>query len=740
MGLFFQQLEGDTDRVYVKNILSGQSADREGTVQVNDEIEEVDGQPVTGAQLAELRAKILGEIGTFVTLKFSRMGDDGETYQYTVSLMRANAAYFSLIRDKIQMEDDVEKLRQTLAEQEEHLEALRKDLRNAEEASGAAQDKAMLEQLRGLLRQSEESLRNAQAMLKAEHMSRREMESKQRSIAVQKEQDTRDLDQLRGWLNQAQDKLAAAHESLKMTRQQKAEQDERYRDEQAKRVSAEEQERKLMQEAEERMEADRKMREKRETELLALEEDRRRYEKLYREEAAAVSEIVRKREIIEARIAKSDAQRAKIQSDNERLEQMLKEAEEARVTIENAKKETEEKNAAIEEEIARLEEEARKGAKYIEELKAKLEQERVRWEAALRAEQDGRKEDNQRFKAREDELLSQIAKLTDETRRFKEEAEDKRRKLETAVMRLEQENKNLEAALKAEESLAEALRERLSVLGEQVSKTEQELADLNKRKDASEVSVQDAETDKLKALERERAMDAELQKEKQAEPEKLEAIDKLKKELEEKRLEAEKALHAEITLERATLISKEEADHALRRFRDDGQLMVDNERRRLEREKQFQTSHEEMTAQFKIAFEGQADLSKVMQGIKLPVKELEEYLKDAHIFDDTDPKTARPDNSAALHHLHNGTPAQQPQVIHSQVIQGQVYGSAAGSAYGSAGPAPQHTMPAHYTNPDALAQAHYQQFHAQYGGALPLGLRASGDNFGPAPGDDGSFI
>ena len=36
---------------------------------------------------------------------------------------------------------------------------------------------------------------------------------------------------------------------------------------------------------------------------------------------------------------------------------------------------------------------------------------------------------------------SPIAKLTDETRRFKEEAEDKRRKLETAVMRLEQEMK-----------------------------------------------------------------------------------------------------------------------------------------------------------------------------------------------------------------------------------------------------------------------------------------------------------
>ena len=45
---------------------------------------QVDGQPVHGSALAELRAKILGEIGTFVTLRFSREGDDGEMYSYTV--------------------------------------------------------------------------------------------------------------------------------------------------------------------------------------------------------------------------------------------------------------------------------------------------------------------------------------------------------------------------------------------------------------------------------------------------------------------------------------------------------------------------------------------------------------------------------------------------------------------------------------------------------------------------------
>ncbi|KAJ1480565.1 hypothetical protein T484DRAFT_1810229 [Baffinella frigidus] len=40
VGLFFQQMEQDTERVYVKNILAMQSADREGTVLPGDVIEE----------------------------------------------------------------------------------------------------------------------------------------------------------------------------------------------------------------------------------------------------------------------------------------------------------------------------------------------------------------------------------------------------------------------------------------------------------------------------------------------------------------------------------------------------------------------------------------------------------------------------------------------------------------------------------------------------------------------------
>lgn len=108
--------------------------------------------------------------------------------------------------------------------------------------------------------------------------------------------------------------------------------------------------------------------------------------------------------------------------------------------------------------VKQIEEQGVARQQYIDELKTKLEQERARWEGLLRSEQEGRKEDNTKYKAREEELLEEINTFNAGMRGFKEESEDKRRKLETNVMRLEQESKSVEAALKAEESLAEALR------------------------------------------------------------------------------------------------------------------------------------------------------------------------------------------------------------------------------------------------------------------------------------------
>lgn len=72
VGLFFQQTKDQKDRVYVKTVVKGGSADREGSVQIGDVIVAVDGQVVEDSDLVLLRALILGEVGTFVTLEFER--------------------------------------------------------------------------------------------------------------------------------------------------------------------------------------------------------------------------------------------------------------------------------------------------------------------------------------------------------------------------------------------------------------------------------------------------------------------------------------------------------------------------------------------------------------------------------------------------------------------------------------------------------------------------------------------
>lgn len=51
----------------------------------------------------------------------------------------------------------------------------------------------------------------------------------------------------------------------------------------------------------------------------------------------------------------------------------------------------------IEVEIRSMEEQGAARQKYIDELKIKLEQERLRWEQLLRTEQDGRKADNTKW-------------------------------------------------------------------------------------------------------------------------------------------------------------------------------------------------------------------------------------------------------------------------------------------------------------------------------------------------------
>jgi chromosome segregation ATPase len=200
----------------------------------------------------------------------------------------------------------------------------------------------------------------------------------------------------------------------------------------------EEIERQLISEMESKMEEDRKFREDREQELLALEEERRKYERLVSETEVSIDDEVRRRRVLETRNAKVELQHKKVEEDNERLQMMLKEAEEARTTIEQAKADAEAKNAKIEEELLSIDEQSAKRQEYIEELKQKLESERLRLEQELRTQQDGRKTDATNFKQKEEDQMAVIAKASEDVRLVKEDQEEKRRKFETNITRLDQ--------------------------------------------------------------------------------------------------------------------------------------------------------------------------------------------------------------------------------------------------------------------------------------------------------------
>eukprot|EP00285_Hemiselmis_virescens_P012972 CAMPEP_0173406500 /NCGR_PEP_ID=MMETSP1356-20130122/64739_1 /TAXON_ID=77927 ORGANISM="Hemiselmis virescens, Strain PCC157" /NCGR_SAMPLE_ID=MMETSP1356 /ASSEMBLY_ACC=CAM_ASM_000847 /LENGTH=817 /DNA_ID=CAMNT_0014367507 /DNA_START=58 /DNA_END=2511 /DNA_ORIENTATION=- len=713
VGLYFLTKEKERGVVYVKDIIAGRSADREGTVQVGDVIQSVDGQSVANMSMDQLRAMVVGEVGTFVSMAFERPDEDDEVSSYEVSLMRGNAEYFAQLKAKNTMQEEVERLRRHLGLSEEELEKLRKALRMAEGQGG--RDKEALDRLRGLLRSAEEQLRTVQLTLNQEMMERRTMETRIASIQAQTDQEQIDLDRLRNLLNQADEKLAAANLSLEVTRRQKNEQDSLYREEQTKRQSSEAREKQFVQQMEERMEQDRRYREEQEQQLLALEEERRNFERLLREEQGATDAEKRRREAIEMRTDKSEHQRSTISQDNDRLLHMLKEAEDARATIEQARTETEQKNKKIEDEISQIDEQGAARQKYIDELKAKLEQERARWEGLLRTEQDGRKADNTRYKAREEQLLSEINQFNAGMRAFKEESEDKRRKLETNVMRLEQESKSVEAALKAEESLAEALRERLGVLAEQLSKTEDEVAQSRHDKSASQARVQQFETEKLRTLERERAMDAELQKLRDAEQEKIDAVEQMKRKLHDERMDRERQLHEDKAQARDAIAAKQEAEHILRRAQDEGQRMVDNERRRLEREQRFRKSHEDHVTKLSSALAQGADLSRVLGGLSVPTAEYQRYLDEGHVFPDTAPRLARdpqqrvesppPQEYSPQVVVVNGgsVPPQQPPQMYPAPVPQASYSNAPVSFYQGT-----HSQPSYYSGAGGQQIVSYQ--------------------------------
>jgi hypothetical protein len=88
VGIFFEKNDDD-GFVFVRSIVKGGSAERDGTVQVGDRILSVDDRSVAGESLAALRPLVIGPQGSAVKMKFSRQSSNGGAQDIIVSLIRS---------------------------------------------------------------------------------------------------------------------------------------------------------------------------------------------------------------------------------------------------------------------------------------------------------------------------------------------------------------------------------------------------------------------------------------------------------------------------------------------------------------------------------------------------------------------------------------------------------------------------------------------------------------------------
>ena len=200
VGIFFQQ-EADGS-VYVKTVVSGGSAEREGAVRVGDMILAVDdrevGAPllcprpatpqcaplcdapagawsshdtlcgnyapvqVLGEPLSTLRGLILGPQGSRVKLSFERREANGEAHQFECALVRGTAEYLNGMSAPRGMEDDVDEARLQLRQALAH----------------CAQDREELDRLRKMLQQERESAQRREREIEEMQASNAEEVSK----------------------------------------------------------------------------------------------------------------------------------------------------------------------------------------------------------------------------------------------------------------------------------------------------------------------------------------------------------------------------------------------------------------------------------------------------------------------------------------------------------------------------------------------------------------------------------
>jgi hypothetical protein len=143
-----------------------------------------------------------------------------------------------------------------------------------------------------------------------------------------------------------------------------------------------------------------------------------------------------------------------------------------------------------------------------------------------------------------------------------------------------------------------------------------------------------ASTAKLRALERERALDAQLLKEREAEAARLARLQEALKQMEEAKADKVEQLKVQEQQRRTAALDRAQAQRDLAHLQAEGKRLVEEERQRLEREKRFKDAHVLAMKSMEECLESQESVRKRLDAVTLPVRDVQNYLDHAHIFKD----------------------------------------------------------------------------------------------------------
>ena len=297
----------------------------------------------------------------------------------------------------------------------------------------------------------------------------------------------------------------------------------------------------------------------------------------------------------------------------------------------------------------------------IEALKAQLEAQQSRWETALADDATERAKEEEAFKGKEEELLQQLNAVQHDTQELRALADKTKNQLGASLIELDAEIRQSAQALEAEEELAKSLQHRLSLLEAQQAKTDDELQAARAAKMDAEARVATAKTAKLRALERERALDVELARERQATADKLARLQETKRELEQAKADKAKQAAELEEVRRQAAREFEEAQRDLAHFQAVGKRLVEDGRNRLSRDRLFQKSHSEAVEGMRQCMESQELLRTRLDAVVLPISDLQSYLDNSSLFP----------QDAVLAVVESPLPRPPLQSLHSNLTQQQ---------------------------------------------------------------------